>query len=160
MNGECPLLAQSRHELVRRTCPLLGGKADITIAAKRLLMTQNGINTPKSQKRRLVIQNDYEVFFDARASSVDDRVGALRLALAERDVLAGNLVQCDEHVVRCNVSGDCDARVDVFQKCKPCLLWPPLDKSDIENNQIVGVMHSDERRRCRKRFFGNSKISW
>src|SRR5215471_4023193 len=28
---ECPLLAQSRHELVRRTCLLSGGKADMTI---------------------------------------------------------------------------------------------------------------------------------
>jgi hypothetical protein len=72
-------------------------------------------------KRRLLVQNNYKVFFDARASSAGDRVGALRLALAERDVLAGNLVQCDEHVVRCHVSGGCDARVDVFQKCKPCV---------------------------------------
>jgi hypothetical protein len=29
---ECPLLAQSGHELMHRTCPLLGGKADMVIA--------------------------------------------------------------------------------------------------------------------------------
>src|SRR5215831_2650871 len=51
---------------------------------------------------------------------------------------------------RCHVSGGRDTRVDVFQKCKPCLLWPPLDESDIENNEIVSVMHSDERRRMQK----------
>src|SRR5262245_27553939 len=99
-------------------------------------------------------------FFDARASSAGDRVGALRLALAERDILAGNFVQRDEHVVRCHVSGGRDARVDFFQKCKPCLLWPPLDESDIENNEIVSVMHSDERRRMQKAVLRQLKMSW
>jgi len=30
LGTECPLLAQSGHALVHRTCPLSGGKADVT----------------------------------------------------------------------------------------------------------------------------------
>jgi hypothetical protein len=52
-------------------------------------------------------------------SHAGDRVGTLRLALAEGDVLAGNFVQRDKHVVGWHPSGRRDARVDVFQKCKP-----------------------------------------
>jgi len=48
-------------------------------------------------KRTFLIQTISRLF-DARASGADDRVGALRLALAERDILAGNFVQRDEHV--------------------------------------------------------------
>src|SRR5262249_60638175 len=84
------------------------------------------------------------------ASRACDGSGALRLALAKGDVLAGNLVKRDHHVVRRYVRGRGDARVDVFQKCKPRLLRPPLDETDIENNQYVGVMHPDERRRMQK----------
>jgi hypothetical protein len=36
------------------------------------------------------------------------------------------------------------------RKCKPRLRRPPLNESDIPNYQIVGVMHSDERRRMEK----------
>ena len=79
-----------------------------------------------------------------------DDVGALRLALPEGDVLAGNLVNRDQHVVRRHARCRGDARVDVLQQFKPRLLRSPLDESDIENDQIVGVIHPDERRRVEK----------
>jgi len=81
---------------------------------------------------------------------VCDDVGALRLALPEGDVLAGNLVNRDQHVVRRHARCRGDARVDVLQQFKPRLLRSPLDESDIENDQIVGVIHPDERRRVEK----------
>ena len=67
-------------------------------------------------------------------SRVRDGFGALRLALSERDILARNFVERDQHVIRRYTSGCGDARVDVFQKGKPCLLRPPLDESDVEEN--------------------------
>ena len=71
----------------------------------------------------------------------------------KESVLAGNFAECDHHVIRRHASGRGDARVDVFQKCKPRFLRPPLDEGDVENNQIVGVMHSDKRRRMQKAVF-------
>jgi hypothetical protein len=61
-------------------------------------------------------------------------VGALDLALAKGDVLAGKLVDRDHDVVRRHASGCGNARVDVFQQCKPRLLRPSLSESHIENN--------------------------
>src|SRR5262249_52603000 len=74
-----------------------------------------------------------------------DSLGALCLALPKRDVLAWNFVEVDHHVVPRYVSGRGNPRVDIFQKGKPRFLGPPLDESEIENNQIVGVVHADER---------------
>ena len=34
----------------------------------------------------------------------------------------------------------------IFQECEPRLLRPPFDESEIEDNQVVGIMHADERR--------------
>src|SRR5215470_13828341 len=60
------------------------------------------------------------------------------------NVLAWNLVEVDHHIVRRYGGSRGNARVDVFQKSKPRFLRPPLDKSKIENDQIVGVVHADE----------------
>ena len=73
-------------------------------------------------------------------SCVRDRLGALRLALAKGDVLAGNFVERDHDVIGRYASGRSDARVDIFQKGKARLLRPPLDETDIENDQIVGIL--------------------
>jgi hypothetical protein len=70
--------------------------------------------------------------------------GALRLALPKRDILARNLVERNHHVVRRHGSSSRYTCVDVFQKRKPRFFRPPLDESEIENNQIVGVVHADE----------------
>src|SRR6516225_4423916 len=40
--------------------------------------------------------------------------------------------------------------VDIVQQCKSSLPRSPLDQSNVENNQIVGVMHADERRGMKK----------
>jgi hypothetical protein len=36
-HGRCPLLAQSRHDCLHRTCLLFGGKADMRRSALRFL---------------------------------------------------------------------------------------------------------------------------
>ena len=38
-----PLLAQSRHELLHRTCPVSGGKADITICGMSAFAVASGV---------------------------------------------------------------------------------------------------------------------
>src|SRR5262249_61060471 len=69
--------------------------------------------------------------------------GALRLTLPKRDILTRRLVQRDHHVVRRHGSSRGNTCVDVFQKGKPRFLRSPLNESEIENNQIVGVVHAD-----------------
>src|SRR5215831_18513183 len=83
-------------------------------------------------------------------SYVRDGVGALRLALTKRDILAGNFVERNHQVVRRYSNRRGNATVDVFQERKPRLFRSPLDKSDIQDDQFVGVMHADKRRRMKE----------
>ena len=62
----------------------------------------------------------------------------------------GNFVKGDQHVVRRHPRGRGNTRVDILQKCKSRLLRPSLDESDIQYDQIVGILHPDERRRVPK----------
>src|SRR2546425_13277156 len=73
-------------------------------------------------------------------------VGALRLALAKGEILAGSLVERDHQIVRRHAGRRGDAGVDVFQECEPRLLRPPFDEGEIEDNQVVGIMHAHKRR--------------
>src|SRR6266849_5894185 len=75
-----------------------------------------------------------------------DGVGALRLALTKGEILAGSFVERDHQVVRRYACRRGNAGVDVFQECEPRLLRPPFDESEIEDNQVVGIMHANERR--------------
>ena len=68
-------------------------------------------------------------------SGARDRVGALRLALAKGEILAGSFVERDHQVIRRHASRGGDATVDVFQECETRLLRPPLDESEIEDDQ-------------------------
>ena len=57
-----------------------------------------------------------------------DGIGALRLALAEGEILAGRFVERDHQVIRRYAGRRGDTGVDVFQQRKPRLLRPPLDE--------------------------------
>src|SRR6202030_832844 len=65
---------------------------------------------------------------------VRNSVGALRLAPAKGEILAGSLVERDHQVVRRHAGRRSDQGVDVFQEGQPRLLRPPFDESEIEDN--------------------------
>src|SRR5712671_6127752 len=73
-------------------------------------------------------------------------VGALCLTPAEGEILAGGFVERDHQIVRRHAGRRGDAGVDVFQECKPHLLGTLFDESEIEDDQVVGIMHGDKRR--------------
>src|SRR5215510_10781492 len=83
-------------------------------------------------------------------SGARDGIGALRLALAEGDVLAGNFIKSDHEIVRRDAGGRRNAGVDVLEQGQPLLLRPSLDETDIEDDEVVSVVHADERRRVQK----------
>src|SRR5712675_2788270 len=72
-------------------------------------------------------------------------VGALCLTPAEGKILAGGFVERDHQIVRRHVGRRGDAGVDVFQEREPRLLGTPFDESEIEDDQVVGIMHADKR---------------
>ena len=59
---------------------------------------------------------------DAVCSRSRDGVGALRVAPAEREILAGRFIERNHQVVRRYAGRRGDTGVDVFQECKPRLL--------------------------------------
>ena len=85
-----------------------------------------------------------------RFSFARNGVGALRLAPAKGEILARSFVERDHQVVGLHLGGRCDTGVDVFQECEPRLLRSPFDESEIKDNQVVGIMHADKRRRVEK----------
>jgi hypothetical protein len=58
--------------------------------------------------------SDLTIEWHDAISRVRDGVGALGLTLSERDVLAGNLDEGDQHVVRRHIGRLGDSLVDVF----------------------------------------------
>src|SRR5580692_9866535 len=99
---------------------------------------------PESLERKSV--QSETISLKLAAAPVSDGVGALRLALTKRKILAGGFVEGNQHVVGRHACRRGDARVDVLQECEPRLLRPSFDESEIEDNQVVGIMHADERR--------------
>src|SRR6476659_7245103 len=75
-----------------------------------------------------------------------DGVGALCLAATKGEILAGSFVERDHQIVQRHTGRRGDAGIDVFQECEPRLLRPPFDESEIEDDQVVGIMHADKRR--------------
>src|SRR3974390_3896038 len=81
-------------------------------------------------------------------------IGALRLAWAKRDILPRTLVERNHHVVRRYGRRRRNTRINVLQKSKPRFLRSTLNESEIENNQIVGVVHTLKWRRVQKMVLG------
>ena len=73
-------------------------------------------------------------------------VGALRLAPAKGEILAGSFVERDHQVMRRHVGRRSDTGIDVFQEREPRLFRPPFDESEIEDDQVIGLMHADKQR--------------
>jgi len=44
-----------------------------------------------------------------------------------------------------------------FQECEPRLLRPPFDEGEIEDNQVVGIVHANKRRSVEKALLGKFK---
>jgi hypothetical protein len=64
-----------------------------------------------------------------------DSLGALRLALPKRNILARKFVQRNQDVIGRQSSSSRNTRVDVFQKGKPRFLGSTLNKDKIENDR-------------------------
>src|SRR5580700_1134568 len=79
-------------------------------------------------------------------------VGALGLALAKREILARSFVERDHQVVWRHVGCRGNAGIDILQECEPRLLRPTIYESEIKDNQVVGVVHTDKRWCVQKAF--------
>src|SRR5262245_2887454 len=77
-------------------------------------------------------------------------VSALRQAAAERDVLARRLVERDQEIVCRNSRSRDDAIVQGLQQCQSLLPRTAGDEGDLEDNQVIRVVESEERGRMTK----------
>src|SRR5258708_4744386 len=70
---------------------------------------------------------------------------ALRESLTEGIVLAWGLRQLDQQVIRRYTGAFDDLRVQFFQQSEAGLSRPARDERDSEQDQVVGVPHSEKR---------------
>src|SRR5437660_2252173 len=77
-------------------------------------------------------------------------VRTLRQPSAERDVLARRLVERDQEIIRRDSGGRDDALVQGLQQRQPLLLGTAGDEGDLEDDQVIRVVESQERWRMAK----------
>ena len=69
-------------------------------------------------------------------------VGALRKSSAERDILAGNLVNQDAQIVRGDPNSLDHTVIQLLQERQTRLLRPTNDEGDLQENKVLGVGQS------------------
>jgi hypothetical protein len=77
-------------------------------------------------------------------------VGALCQAAAERDVLAGRLVERDQEIIRGDSGRRDDPIVQGFQQRQSLLLGTAGNEGDLEEDQVIRVVESEKRRRMQE----------
>jgi hypothetical protein len=71
-------------------------------------------------------------------------VGTLRQTSAERDVLAGRLVERNQEIIRRDSGGRDDAVVQGLQQRQSLLLGTAGDEGDFKDDEVIRVVESEE----------------
>src|SRR5262249_7393709 len=83
-------------------------------------------------------------------TSVASRVGSLSEAPAERDVLAGDLVERHHQIIRRDSGSRDYSVVQGLQQSQSLLFGTAGDESDLQDNQVIRVFEAQERRRVQE----------
>ena len=73
-------------------------------------------------------------------------------SLTEGEILAREFGELDHQVIRRDFGTSDDPRIQLLEQGEPGFFRPAGDKRDFKQNEVVGVVHPEKRRRVQEAF--------